>query len=42
MFFGKHLPPTFVPAAAAAGGALLVFNLFKRKRPSGRLEPRSG
>ena len=31
MFFGKHVPPTFVPAAAAAGGALLALSLFKRK-----------
>lgn len=34
MFFGKHVPPTFVPAAAAAASGLLVLNAVKKKARS--------
>jgi hypothetical protein len=32
MFFGKHAPPTIVPAVAAAGSAMLVINIGKTTR----------
>ena len=31
MYFGGQVAPTFVPAAAAAGSALLVWNLLSRR-----------
>jgi hypothetical protein len=39
-FFGKHVPPTLVPAAFGSGGAMLVLNLLRDKKAGAEDRPR--